>query len=56
MLYIKKGKQPDSLIQYRKNKFAYFDGYQGKAEIRRNCWKNKDTSVHIVCAGLMRTI
>ena len=52
MLYIKKGKQPDSLIQYRKNKFAYFDGYQGKAEIRQKLLEEQG----YLCAYCMRRI
>ena len=30
MIYIKKGKEPDSLTKYKKQKFAYYDGYKEK--------------------------
>lgn len=34
MLYIQKGREPESLMQYRKEKFAYYDGYPYKDDIR----------------------
>ena len=36
MIYIKKGNEPDSLTKYRKKKFAYYDGYKDKDDIRKN--------------------
>lgn len=35
MLYIKKGPEPQSLTDYRRNSNAYFDGYDSKDDIRK---------------------
>jgi len=35
MIYIKKGKEPASLTKYKKQKFAYYDGYKEKDDLRK---------------------
>ena len=35
MLYIQKKQEPASLIRYRKQKFAHFDGYPDKDDVRK---------------------
>ncbi|MCX4315557.1 MAG: hypothetical protein OSJ52_02805 [Lachnospiraceae bacterium] len=52
MLYIKKGKEPESLTKYRKSKFAYFDGYEEKDAIRECLLKEQG----YLCAYCMRRI
>lgn len=52
MLYIKKGQEPESLIKYRKNKFAYFDGYKEKDDIRKKLLEEQG----YLCAYCMRRI
>ncbi len=34
MLYIQKKQEPASLTRYRKQKFAHFDGYPDKDDVR----------------------
>lgn len=41
MRYIQKGKAPESLIQYAKNKNAYFDGYPDKDDVREQLLKEQ---------------
>lgn len=41
MRYIQKGKPPESLIQYAKNKDAYFDGFPDKNDIREQLLKDQ---------------
>ena len=48
MRYIQKGKTPESLIQYAKNKNAYFDGYQDKDDVREQTAKGSGVSVRIL--------
>lgn len=52
MLYIRKGHEPESLIKYRKEKFAYFDGYEKKDDIRRSLLEEQG----FLCAYCMRRI
>ncbi len=52
MLYIRKGQEPESLTKYRKSKFAYFDGYKEKDDIRRSLLKEQGC----LCAYCMRRI
>lgn len=52
MLYIKKGREPESLIKYRKKKFAYYDGYDRKDDIRKNLLIEQG----FLCAYCMRRI
>lgn len=41
MKYIKKSKEPSSLILYRKQKDAYFDGYADKDDLRKSLLKEQ---------------
>ena len=41
MIYIKKGKEPDSLTKYKKQKFAYYDGYKEKDDVREMLLKEQ---------------
>ena len=52
MIYIKKGNEPDSLTKYRKKKFAYYDGYKDKDDIRKNLLEEQG----YLCAYCMRRI
>ena len=52
MLYIQKGKEPSSLTRYRKKRFAYFDGYPDKDDIRNQLLKEQG----FLCAYCMRRI
>ena len=52
MLYIKKGNEPKSLTKYRKEKFAYYDGFKEKDDIRKNLLKEQG----YLCAYCMRRI
>ena len=52
MLYIQKKQEPDSLTKYRKQRFAHFDGYPNKDDIRRQLLEEQD---HL-CAYCMRRI
>ena len=52
MLYIKKGEGPASLTKYRKQKFAYYDGYKEKDDIRENLLKEQG----YLCAYCTRRI
>lgn len=52
MLYIRKGQEPESLTKYRKRKFAYFDGYQEKDDVRIKLLKEQGC----LCAYCMRRI
>ena len=52
MLYIKKGKEPESLMKYRKEKFAYYDGYPYKDDIREKLLEEQG---HL-CAYCMQRI
>ena len=51
MLYIKKGKEPASLTKYKKQKFAYFDGWN-KDDIRELLLEEQG----YLCAYCMRRI
>lgn len=51
MIYIEKGKEPDSLTKYKKEKFAYFDGCN-KDDIRDALLKEQG----YLCAYCMRRI
>ena len=52
MRYIQKGKAPESLIQYAKNKNAYFDGYQDKDDVREQLLKDQG----YLCGYCMRRL
>lgn len=52
MRYIKKGEEPKSLTAYKKDKFAYYDGYTEKDEIRENLMKDQG----YLCGYCMRRI
>lgn len=52
MIYIKKGKEPDSLTKYKKQKFAYYDGYKEKDDVREMLLKEQG----YLCAYCMRRI
>lgn len=52
MFYIAKGKEPDSLTRYRKTKFAYYDGFPEKDDIRRALLEEQG----FLCAYCMRRI
>ena len=52
MLFIRKGSEPDSLIKYRKEKFAYYDGYEKKDDIRKKLLEEQG----YLCAYCMRRI
>ena len=41
MIYIKKGKEPASLTKYKKQKFAYYDGYKEKDDLRKMLLKEQ---------------
>lgn len=51
MLYIKKGKEPESLTQYKKEKYAYYDGCN-KVDIRNALLRDQGS----LCAYCMRRI
>lgn len=50
MIYIKKGKEPDSLTKYKKQKFAYYDGYKEKDDVREMLLKEQG----YLCAYCMK--
>ena len=50
--YFKKGEEPKSLTAYKKDKFAYYDGYTEKDEIRENLMKDQG----YLCGYCMRRI
>lgn len=52
MLYIQKKQEPASLTKYRKQKFAYFDGYPDKDDVREQLLEEQG---HL-CAYCMRRI
>lgn len=52
MIYIKKGNEPKSLTKYRKEKFAYYDGYKDKDDVREMLLEEQG---HL-CAYCMRRI
>lgn len=52
MLYIQKRQEPSSLTKYRKQKFAYYDGYPDKDDIREQLLEEQG---HL-CAYCMRRI
>lgn len=52
MRYIKKGKEPKSLAEYKKQKGAYFDGFKNKDDIRRQLLLDQG----YLCAYCMRRI
>lgn len=52
MLYIQKGREPRSLTRYRKQQFAYFDGYTDKDDIRNQLLEEQG----FLCAYCMRRI
>jgi uncharacterized protein (TIGR02646 family) len=51
MKYIKKGKEPNSLTQYRQQQGAYFDGYPQKDDIRDSLLKEQK---YICCYCMQR--
>ena len=51
-IYIQKGKTPESLIQYAKNKNAYFDGYPDKDDVREQLLKDQG----YLCGYCMRRL
>lgn len=51
MIYIEKGKEPDSLTRYRQKEFAYFDGCN-KSDIRKKLLEEQGS----LCAYCMRRI
>lgn len=52
MIYIKKGTEPESLTKYRKEKFAYYDGYKDKDDVREKLLEEQG----YLCAYCMRRI
>lgn len=52
MLFIQKEKEPKSLTKYRKQQFAYFDGYPNKDDIRNQLLEEQG----FLCAYCMRRI
>ncbi len=52
MLYIEKGKEPDSLTRYKKQRHAYFDGFREKDDIRKKLLEEQG----YLCAYCMRRI
>lgn len=52
MIYIKKGTEPESLTKYRKEKFAYYDGYKDKDDVRKKLLEEQG----YLCAYCMRRI
>ena len=52
MLYIQKTKEPESLTRYRKQKFAYYDGYPEKDDVRNQLLDEQG----FLCAYCMRRI
>lgn len=52
MLYINKGKEPDSLTRYKKQRHAYFDGFREKDDIREKLLEEQG----YLCAYCMRRI
>ncbi len=52
MLYIQKKQEPASLTRYRKQKFAHFDGYPDKDDVRKQLLEEQG---HL-CAYCMRRI
>ena len=52
MIYIKKRKEPASLTKYKKQKFAYYDGYKEKDDLRKMLLKEQG----YLCAYCMRRI
>jgi uncharacterized protein (TIGR02646 family) len=52
MKYIKKGKEPNSLTEYRKQKNAYFDGYPQKIDLRKSLLKEQK----YICCYCMKRI
>lgn len=52
MRYIRKGQEPESLIQYRKEKNAYFDGYDKKDDVRQHLMRDQG----FLCGYCMKRI
>lgn len=52
MFYIVKGHEPNSLIKYKKEPYAYYDGYKNKNDVRENLLKEQG----YLCAYCMRRI
>lgn len=52
MLYIQKKQEPASLTRYRKQQFAYYDGYPDKDDIRKQLLEEQG----YLCAYCMRRI
>lgn len=52
MIYIRKGTEPESLTKYRKEKFAYYDGYKDKDDVREKLLEEQG----YLCAYCMRRI
>ncbi len=52
MRYIRKGEEPESLTQYKKESNAYYDGYADKDDIRRNLMEDQG----YLCGYCMRRL
>ncbi len=52
MRYIRKGEEPDSLTQYKKESNAYYDGYKQKDDVREKLIKDQG----FLCGYCMRRI
>lgn len=52
MIYIQKGKEPDSLTAYKKQAYASYEGYEEKEELREALLKDQG----YICAYCMRRI
>lgn len=52
MIYIKKGTELESLTKYRKEKYAYYDGYKDKDDVRKKLLEEQG----YLCAYCMRRI
>ena len=52
MRYIEKGEEPETLILYKKNSNAYFDGYSDKDDVRKNLLKEQG----YLCGYCMRRL
>lgn len=52
MIWIQKKEEPPSLTQYKKQPFAYYDGYKNKEELRQALLRDQG----YLCAYCMRRI
>ena len=52
MIYIRKGREPSSLTAYKKQKYAFYDGYEHKGELRQALLRDQG----YICAYCMRRI